>query len=132
MVDALDLLLVPPQGWRTVGLDYLTHLHVSNGIDCVLIVVDHPTRMSHFLVCLETITIEGIVSLLLHGVYILHGLSRVLVSEHDPKLVGDLWQTPWRHLGARLIVSSSRHVMELTEGVNNAFQQFMRCLCCYD
>ena len=40
---------VPPIPWHTVGLDYLTHLHVSNGFGNELIVVDHVTRMAHFL-----------------------------------------------------------------------------------
>jgi hypothetical protein len=34
---------VPPIPWHAVGLDYLTHLLVSNGFDNVLIVVDHLT-----------------------------------------------------------------------------------------
>jgi hypothetical protein len=42
---------VPPIPWHTVGLDYLTHLQVSHGFDRVLIVVDHLTRIAHFLLC---------------------------------------------------------------------------------
>jgi hypothetical protein len=38
MTAALDPLLVPPRPWHTVGLDYLTHLHVSNGFDIMLFV----------------------------------------------------------------------------------------------
>jgi hypothetical protein len=38
---------VPPRPWHIVGLDYLTHLHVSNVFDSVLIVVDRLTRMAH-------------------------------------------------------------------------------------
>jgi hypothetical protein len=34
-----------------MGLDYLTHLLVSNGFDIVQIVVDHMTRMAYFLPC---------------------------------------------------------------------------------
>jgi hypothetical protein len=49
MAATLYPLLVPPRPRHIVGLDYLTHLHVSNGFDSVLIVVDHPTRMAHFL-----------------------------------------------------------------------------------
>jgi hypothetical protein len=37
--------------WHTVGLDYLTRLHVSNGFDSVRIVVDHLTRMARFIPC---------------------------------------------------------------------------------
>jgi hypothetical protein len=51
MAATLDPLHIPPRPWHTVGLDYLTHLHVSNGLDDVLIPVDHLTRMAHFLPC---------------------------------------------------------------------------------
>jgi hypothetical protein len=70
----------------------------------------------------------------LHGVYRLHGLPRVLVSDRDPKFVSGLWQTLRRRLGTRMNMSSSRHPKTdgLTERVNTTFQQLLRCLCCYD
>jgi hypothetical protein len=45
---------VPLRPWHIVGLYYLTRLHVSNGFDTVLIVVDHLARMAHFLPCRES------------------------------------------------------------------------------
>jgi hypothetical protein len=124
---------VPPRPWHTVGLDYLTHLHVSNGFDNVLIVVDHLTRMAHFMPCLESVTAEEIATLFLHGVYKLHGLPRVLVSDRDPKFVINFWHTLWRRLGTRMNMSSSRHQETdgLSERVNIRCQQLLRCLCCY-
>jgi hypothetical protein len=72
--------------------------------------------------------------LFLHGVYRLHGLPRVLISDRDPKFVIGFWQTLWRRLGTRLNMSSSRHPKTdgLTERVNNTFQQLLRCFCYYD
>jgi hypothetical protein len=51
MAATLYPIRVPPRPWHTVGLDYLTHLHESNGFNSVLIVVDQLTRMAHFLPC---------------------------------------------------------------------------------
>jgi hypothetical protein len=53
---------------------------------------------------------EEIASLFLHGVYILHGLPRVLINDRNPKFVSGLWQTLWRRLGTRLNMSLSRHL----------------------
>jgi hypothetical protein len=78
-------LLVPPRPWHT--LDYLTHLHVSNAFVSVQVVVDHLTRMAHFMPCTETVTTEEIDTLFLQGVYRFRGLSRVLVNDRDPKFV---------------------------------------------
>jgi hypothetical protein len=73
MAATLYPLLVPPRPWHTVGLDYLTHLHVSNGFDNLRSVVDHHlTRMAHFMPCKETVTAEESATLILHGVYRLH------------------------------------------------------------
>jgi hypothetical protein len=127
-------LRAPPRPWHTLGLDYWTHLPLSNGFDSVLIGVDHLTRMAHSLPCIESVIAEKPQVFLLHGVYRLHGLPRVLVSDRDPKFVSGFWQTLWRRLGTRLNMSSSRHseTDRLTERVNNTFQQLLRCFCCYD
>jgi hypothetical protein len=137
MAATLYPLHVPPIPWHTVGLDYLIHLLESNGFIRVLIVVDHLTRMAHFLPCTETNTAEETATLFLHGVYRLHGLPRVLtvlISDRDPKFASGLWQALWRRLGTRLNMSSSPHTEtdELTDRVNNTFQQLLRCFCCYD
>jgi hypothetical protein len=123
MAVTLYPLPVPSRPWHTVGLDYSTHLHVSNGFNIVLIVVDHLTRMAHFLPCTETMTAEETATLFLHGVYRLHELLRVLVSDRDPKFASGFWHTLWRRLGTRLNMSSSRHLETdgLTERVNNTF-----------
>jgi hypothetical protein len=134
MAATLYPLLVPPRPWHTIGLDYLTDLLESNGFNIVLIVVDHLTRMAHFLPCIETVSAEETATLFLQGVYRLHGLPRVLISDRDPKFVSGFWETLWRRLGTRLNISSCRHHKTdgLTERVNNTFQQLLRCLCCYD
>jgi hypothetical protein len=134
MAATLFPLRVPPRPWHTVGLDYLTHLPVSNGFNVVLIVVDHLTRMAHFLPCTETVTAEVTATLFLQGVYRLHGLPRVMISDRDPKFVSGFWHTFWRRLGTRLNMSSNRHLETdgLTERVNNTFQQLLRCFCCHD
>jgi hypothetical protein len=87
MAATIYPLHVPPIPSRTAGLDCLTQLPVSNGFDSVMIVVDHLTRMGHFLPCTKSVSIEKTANLFLHAVYRLHGLPRVLVSDRVPKLV---------------------------------------------
>jgi hypothetical protein len=77
---------------------------------------------------------EETATLFLHGVYRLHGLPRVLISDRDPKFVSGFWQTLLRRLETRLNMSSCRHpeIDGLTKRVNITFQQLLRCFCCYD
>jgi hypothetical protein len=84
MATTLYHLSVLPKSWHTDGSEYLTHLPVNNGFDCVLIVADHMTRMAHFLPFTWRVIDEETANLFLHRVCILHGLPRVRVSDRDP------------------------------------------------
>jgi transposase InsO family protein len=86
--------------------------------------------MAHHLPCTETVTTEETATLFLQGVYRLHRLPRVLVSDRDAKFVTAFWQTLWRRLGTRLNMSSSRHpeTYGLAERVNNTFKQLLLLL----
>jgi hypothetical protein len=125
---------VSPISWHTVGLNYLTHLSGSNGFNSVLIVVDHMSCMAHCMPCAKTVTAEENVTLIIQGVYRLHGLPRVLISDRDPKFVSGFRQSLSRRLETRLNMSSNRHPETdgLTERVKSTFQQLLRWLCCYD
>jgi hypothetical protein len=59
MAATLYPLLALPRPWHNVGLDYLTHLLVSNGFESVLNMVDHLARMAHFLPCAESVIAKG-------------------------------------------------------------------------
>jgi hypothetical protein len=69
MAATLYPLSLPPRPWHTVGLNYLTHLPLSNGFDSVLIMVDHLTRMAHVMPCKESVIAEETATLFLQGVY---------------------------------------------------------------
>jgi hypothetical protein len=64
MAETLYPLLVPPRPRHTIGFDYLTHMHESNEFNSVMIVVDHLTRMAHFMPCTKTVTAEENATLL--------------------------------------------------------------------
>jgi hypothetical protein len=60
--------------------------------------------------------LQGIFTKLLQGVYKFHGLSRVLVSDRDPKFVSGLRKTLRRRLGSRHNMSSNRHFVRVGNG----------------
>jgi hypothetical protein len=63
MAATLYPLLLPPTPWHIFGFDYLRHLPVSNGFDRVLIVIDHPTRITYFLPCTKSVIANETASL---------------------------------------------------------------------
>jgi hypothetical protein len=119
MAAALYPLHVPaPRPLHIVGHDYMTHLPMSNGFDIVLIVVDHMTRMAHFMPCTKNVAI-----LFLRGGYRLHGPPCcILVSDCDSEFVSGFNKhvaTPW---------NTSEHVFQWTPGdgcSNGACEQYI-------
>jgi hypothetical protein len=82
---------------------------MSNGFDNVLIVVDNLTRMAHFQPRGARATAYEIASLFLHGVCILHGLPRVLVSNRDPKFDNAFWQI--MEMICKIIIKHDRRLL---------------------
>ncbi len=65
--------------------------------------------------------------------YRLHGVSKVIVSDKDPKYDGKFWQTQtfMGKLNTKLNMSTARHPRTdgLTERVNQTMQTLLRCYC---
>jgi hypothetical protein len=89
--------------------------------------------MAHFFVpCTQEITADETAKSFLQGVYRLHGLPCVLIS--DPRFVSAFWHALRRRLGTKLNMFSSRHpkTNNVTERINSTFQQLLRVFNYYD
>ena len=42
---------VPNQPWKSITMDFITELPISDGYDTILVVIDRLTKMSHFIPC---------------------------------------------------------------------------------
>jgi len=76
--------------WEIVGIDYDTDRPKSRLYDhtTVFIKVCHQTKMAYFVPCPKEITAKEPSDLFKSDCYRLHGVSKVIVSDRDPKLVG--------------------------------------------
>jgi hypothetical protein len=102
MAGALDPLRVPPRRWHTIDFKYSNSLTCKCSFDTLLVIVDHfspCTRIAQIFPCIYEITVEETAKVFFKGVYRLHGLPCVLVSDKDPRFVGAFRQTLWRRLG---------------------------------
>lgn len=129
---ATDPLPVPPHPWHTCGMDFITELPLCEGFDAILVVVDHMTRLAHFLPCNSTITAKETAELFLKEIIRLHGIPKVIVSDRDPLFTSKFWDTLWRTFGTKLNMSTARHPQTdgLSERANEFFQQLLRCYNC--
>ncbi len=72
------------QQFQTVTMDFITKLPLSEGYDTILTITDQGcTKMALFILCLETITAEGVACLYLHHVFKCFGLPTKIISNRD-------------------------------------------------
>ena len=129
---AIDPLPVPSHPWHTCGMDFITSLPLCSGFDSVLVVVDHLTRLAHFIPCSSTITASETADIFVKDIIRLHGIPRTIISDRDPLFTSKFWDTLWRALGTKLNMSTARRPQTdgLSERANESFQQLLRCYAC--
>ena len=91
-----------------MSMDLISGLPRSRGYDSILVVVDRPSKYSHFR---------------------LHGIPKSILSDRDPLFMSKLWQELFRMQGTTLHMSSSYHLEfnGQTEVVNRCLETYLRC-----
>lgn len=75
--------------WQDISLDFITGLPQSqSGNDAICVVVDRFSHMAHFLAYFKTHSVPYIAELFIKEVVHLQSLSTSIVSDRDPKFVG--------------------------------------------
>ena len=80
--------------------------HKNNGI---LVFVDRFSKMVHLDAVPGSVNAHGCARVFIDTVFRLHGLPRELVSDRDPRITAEFWQTVFRSLVTRLKMSTSDH-----------------------
>ena len=65
-------------------------LPVSKGYDSILVVCDRFSKISHFVVMTEKITVKGLARLFRDNVWKLHGLPESVISDRGPQFVAGM------------------------------------------
>ena len=70
--------------------------------DFIFVVVNHFSKMAHFLPCSKTSDASKISQIYFDGVVKLHGLLKTIVSDRDVKFMSYFWKTIWHEIGTNL------------------------------
>ena len=65
---------IPSGPWKSLGMDFVVKLPVSNGYDYILVVADRFSKLSHLIPCRESIDATETANLFLKNIVKHHGL----------------------------------------------------------
>ena len=103
---------------------------MPRGHDNVFVMVDHFSKMEHFIPCIKKNDASHIVGLCFRDIVRIHGFPLNIVSDRDSKFIGHFWRTLWKMLGTNISFSSAYHPQfdEKIEVVNRSLGNLLRCL----
>ena len=98
--------------------------------DSIFVVVNHFSKMIHFLSWNNTSNASKIAQFYFDGVVKLYGLRKIIVSDRDVKFMNYFWKTLWHKMRTKLKIFTAHHPQ--TDGqievINKSLKNLLRCL----
>ena len=109
-VDLLQPLPIPSQKWEIISLDFITGLPRNQNLnDSIMVVVDKLSKEAYFISVKTTYKDANIADIFMKQIFRLHGIPKVIISEIDPKFMGNVWKSLFKGLNTTLNFSTSFH-----------------------
>jgi reverse transcriptase-like protein/integrase-like protein/chromodomain-containing protein len=126
-------LSVPDRPWASIGMDFLTDLPLSEGMTCILVVIDRFTKMAHFIPIAKIPDAEETAKLFLGHIVRLHGLPSEVISDRGTQFVSIFWKRLLDLLGIKQCLSSAYHPQSdgQSERSIQVLEQYLRCFTTY-
>ena len=97
-------------------------------MDAIFVCVDRLSKMVHLAPTTTTVTAPKLAKIYVDNVFKLHGLSKAIVSDRDPRFTSNFWRAVMKRIGCHQAMSTARHPQTdgQTERANRTLKEMLR------
>ena len=127
----MQLIPAPEGPWQWIQSDFVGELPKSKGFNTIYVVLDHLTKMSHFILTTTDVTAPDLMKLHIQHVWKLHGVPLVHGTDCGSTFTTAFTKSLYKGLGIELCFSTAYHPQ--TQGQvenNNKWMETYLCMFC--
>ena len=125
----LQPLKIPEWKWEEISMDFIVGLpRNQSGHDSIWVIVDHLTKVAHFIPVKETYQGPKLAELCMTRIVCLHGVPKKIVSDRGTQFTSRFWERLHSSLDTKLNFSSAYHPQMdgQTERINQILEDMLR------
>ena len=115
-------------------MNFIVELLNSKGNTQIWVIIDHFTKMAHFIPLLTRVSAQELARIFLREIWKLYGLLTDIVFDRDTKFTLKFWSALINLLDIKQKLSTAFHLEtdEQTERVNQSLEQYLRMFSNYE
>jgi transposase InsO family protein len=127
----LKPLPVPTGPWRSLSMDHITDLPLSDGYNGILVIVCRLTKQAHFIAAHKTDTSPDLARQFLDNIFRIHGIPEDIVSDRGATFTSRFWRDFLAMLRVQPNLSTAFHPETdgQTERINQTIEHYLRNYC---